>query len=156
MEHTGTRKYNLVTIIGDIDIILSPIPLCKSKIFIEVKNKLPFYTKKELYKFFNYLREFNISIIPIVIARKIYQKPKEVLLEYRGKYIEINKILVSHEYAELSKQYNSLIANITRVIPDRLIQPDIIKKFSVLKTMNKGLNFSKLDYFEDKPEEKIL
>jgi len=152
VEHVGTKKYNLVEIKGDIDIILTPIRLCKSKIFIEVKNRLTVYNKEELYIFFNYLREFNLKIIPVIIARKIYEKPKKFVLEYGGGYVEIGKLLVKQKYADLSKQYNELIANITRVIPKRVIQPDIIKKISILKKLDKGVNFSKLDFFDDKPE----
>ena len=64
----------------------------------------------------------------------------------------MEKLLVRQKYADLSKQYNNLIANITRVIPERIIQPDIKKKISTLKTLNKGVNFSEFDYFEDTPE----
>lgn len=49
VECVRTKKYNLIEIKGDIDIILTPIPLIRSKIFIEVKNRLSVYTKKELY-----------------------------------------------------------------------------------------------------------
>ena len=131
VECVRTKKYNLIEIKGDIDIILTPIPLIRSKIFIEVKNRLSVYTKKELYKFFNYLRKFDLEIIPVVIARKLYERPKELLNEYRGAFIEMEKLLVRQKYADLSKQYNNLIANITRIIPERVIQPDIKKKISI-------------------------
>ncbi|KKM01594.1 hypothetical protein LCGC14_1792860 [marine sediment metagenome] len=154
IEQISARNYNLIKIKGDIDIILTPIPLTKSKIFIEVKNRLSVYHTHELYKFFNYLREFNLNIIPVVIARKIYEKPKELLLEYGGQFIEMGKLIIRQTpfYAELSKKYNELIANITRVIPERVIQPDIIKRIKVLKKLDEGINFSKLDYFEDLPK----
>jgi len=61
----------------------------------------------------------------------------------------MGKLLVKHTpfYADLSKKYNELIANITRVIPERVIQPDIIEKIKILKKLDEGVNFSKLDYF---------
>lgn len=152
VECVRTKKYNLIEIKGDIDIILTPIPLTKSKIFIEVKNRLSVYNLKELYKFFNYLREFNLEIIPVVIARKIFERPKEFLIEYNGVFIEMEKLLVRQKYADISRQYNDLIVNVTRIIPERVIQPDIKAKISKLKTVNKGVNFSQLDYFEDTPE----
>ncbi len=152
VECVRTKKYNLTEIIGDIDIILTPIPLTKSKIFIEVKNSLSVYTKKKLYKFFNYLREFDLEIIPVVIARRIFETPKELLIEYDGAYIEMEKFLVRHDFADISRHYNNLIANVTRIIPERVIQPDIKAKISKLKTLNKGVNFSQFNYFEDTPE----
>ncbi len=151
VEGVRTKTYNLTEIIGDIDIILTPIPLSRSKIFIEVKNSLSVYTKRKLYKFFNYLREFDIEIIPVVIARKIFETPKELLIEYDGAYIEMEKFLVRHNFADLSRQYNDLIANVTRIIPERVIQPDIKTKLSKLKTLKKGLNFSQFNYFKDTP-----
>lgn len=63
----------------------------------------------------------------------------------------MDKLLVRQKYADLLKQYNNLIANITRIIPERVIQPDIKKKISILNKLNKGVNFSELDYFEDTP-----
>lgn len=152
VECVRTKKYNLTEIIGDIDIILTPIPLTKSKIFIEVKNRLSVYNTKELYKFFNYLREFNLEIIPVVIARKIFERPKEFLIEYNGVFIEMEKLLVRQKYADISRQYNDLIVNVTRIIPERVIQPDIKAKIKKLKTVNTGVNFSKLGIFEDTPE----
>jgi len=153
VEITTTKTYNLVKIKGDIDIIITPVPLTRSKIFIEVKNTLPPYNKEKLYKFLNYLREFDLDIIPVVLCRKIYEYPKEILKEYNGAFIEMDKILFPNKKKGISQWYNELIADVIRVIPERVIQPDIKKKFQVLKTLKKGTNFSKLPFFEDVDED---
>ena len=88
------------------------------------------------------MRKFDLEIIPVVIARRVFKTPKELLIEYDGAYIEMEKILVRHDFADISRQYNDLIAIITRIIPERVIQPNIKAKINKLKLRNKGVNFS--------------
>jgi len=143
VEGINCTDYNLVTLKGDIDMILTPFRPCESKIFVEIKNALPFFDKQELSKFFKKLKQFNgLKIIPVVIARKIYEIPKEILMQNQGTYFELGKVLIPEEFKEISKNYNSNIANVTSVIPDRLIPEYILEKFTNLRKFNEGLDFS--------------
>jgi len=144
IEGISTNNYNLIKIEGDFDIITSGIENCKAKIFIDVKNRLTVYRNDDLFKFFNNLNKFNFEIIPIVIARKIYEDPKESLKKYKGEFIEMRKIIIQQKYKEVSGNFNDEIANVSRVIPDRLIPPDIIKQFQRLSKLKDGINFNKL------------
>ena len=151
VEHIRATEYNLTKINGDIDSILTPIPKSRAKIFIEIKNKIPYYTLEELVKFFNNLCEFDgIEIIPIVIARRIYENVKEILQDFNGEFVEMEKIIIYNEkeFSEISKEYNQIISNITRVLPYPLIQPDIFQKLKKLKGIGDGYEFFKEGEFE--------
>jgi len=144
VEGISTNNYNLVKIEGDFDIITSPIDISKAKIFVDIKNRLTVYTNDDLFKFFNNLNKFNFEIIPIVIARKIYEDPKETLKSRNGEFIEMGKVIIQQKYKEISKKFNNEIAKVTRVIPDRLIPPDITKQFQKISELKEGINFNKL------------
>jgi len=137
-----TRKYKSVKLKGDLDIISKTFDLSSNELFIDVKNKFSTYRKSDLFDFFNKLRKFNQKIVPIVIARRIYDVPKAYLLDYGGFYIEMKKILVPEKYKNISKEFNENIVNITRVIPDHLIPQDISNKFIEFKKLDNGFNFS--------------
>lgn len=143
LEGISTNYYNLVKIEGDYDVITSAIRNCNAKIFIDIKNRLTVYRNKDLFKFFQNLSNFNFEIIPIVIARKIYEDPKDTIKKYNGDFIEMGKIIVQEKYKEISKNFNTEIANISRVIPDRLIPQDITKQFKNLLKLKDGINFNK-------------
>ncbi len=139
-----TTEYNLIKLDGDLDIIMSPTQLSRSKIFVDIKNRLSPYRNKDLYKFINKLRNFNFDIIPIIIARKIYENPKESILNYKGEYIELEKIIIPDNFKKRSEEFNQNIVNITRLIPRQLIPPDIKKKFGKLTKLSEGLNFKRV------------
>jgi len=136
-----TIKYKSVKLSGDLDIISKTYKPSSSELFIDVKNRLSTYRKKDLFDFFSKLRLFNQKIVPIIIARRIYDVPKAILLSYGGFYIEMKKILVPLKYKSLSKEYNENIVNITRVVPNNLIPQDLTQMLETIKKFYNGYNF---------------
>ncbi len=137
--------FNEVIVNGDLDLILDTIEPSSSKIFVDIKNSLKPYRNQQLHEFFEKLTEFNLNIIPIVIAKQIYQGPKGILKNFNGNQVEIGKVLVPMEFSDNSKEFNKHIAEITRVIPDRLLPKDIILKFNKIQKLNEGFNFNKIN-----------
>lgn len=142
VEHIEARRYNLIDM-GEIDIILSSEE--NNKIFVDVKNTLPFYDKDLLYKFLKKLEVFNFKIIPLVISRGIYERPLEILNALGGTSIELKKVIVPQKYKEYSKEFNEHFVDITRVIPEQLIPIDIKRNFSVVKDYKEGRIFFEID-----------
>lgn len=143
VDRIMAKEYTFVKVRGDIDIILTPIQSSNSKIFVDVKNTLRYYTNSDLFVFYDTLRKFNFKIIPIVIARKIYDDPKEKISRFGGDFIEMEKVLIPSKYKTISDEFNTNIVQITRIIPKKLIHPDIKERFEKLKKLNEGINFLK-------------
>jgi len=145
VEAFRAKNYNFTGYRGDIDVILNPQGKSDSKIFIEVKNKLSPFRNDDLNIFFSRLVNFKFKIIPIVIARRIYEFPKERLESLKGGYIELNKVLMKEDYKEFSRIYNEKIVPITRIIPKNIFPPpDIKTKLQSIMNLNEGIKFSKL------------
>jgi len=145
VDAVRAKNYNYTRYKGDIDVILTPQGLSESKIFIEVKNKLSPFRIEDLIKFFAKLIKFKFKIIPIVIARKIYEFPKERLKNLKGGYIELNKVLMKDDYKEFSTLYNEKIVPITRIIPNNIFPPrDIKNKLKSIKNLREGTKFSNI------------
>nr|MDO8113752.1 hypothetical protein [Candidatus Sigynarchaeota archaeon] len=142
---TKTKTFARAQFVGDIDIILETFEPSHTKIFVDVKNRLPFYDQGLLLHFINNLRLIrtpHLKIVPIVIARRIYEEPSKVLESLNGIGIEMEKILIPQASKEISCSFNENIADICRVVPERLIQPDFKTKLQVIKRYNEGFDFS--------------
>ncbi|TKJ47717.1 hypothetical protein CEE34_02495, partial [Candidatus Aerophobetes bacterium Ae_b3a] len=129
----------------DIDLILDTIQPSSSKIFVDIKNSLNPYRNLQLYEFFEKLINFDLKIIPVVVARKIYENPKKILKNYGGDFIEIGKVLIHMEFSYISKEFNENIADITRIIPDKLIPRDLLLKTKNIQKLEIGFNFIEMD-----------
>lgn len=141
----NTEYFNEVNVKGDIDLILDQIQPGSSKIFVDIKNSLNPYRNRQLFEFFEKLINFDLKIIPVVVARKIYEDPKKKLKNYGGDFIEVGKVLMPMELRNISKEFNVNIADITRVIPDKLIPRDLSLKANIIQKLKNGFNFSGVD-----------
>jgi hypothetical protein len=137
------NSFGRVKIASDYDIILDTYDPSHDKIFIDVKNRLQFYDYKNLRDFVNILKAIKgIRIIPVVVARAIFDTPLKVLASLNGIGIEMERLLMPQRDNAIVKEMNVNVAPVLRTIPDRLIPPDIKKKFTILRKMNTGFDFS--------------